>query len=159
MALSSFLKKILSKFTRRSYSRETNHKYISEEVERAIIKGIKKGESIPNITKRIVGVSNKSRNNATLIARTETTRYQNNARNDAFGRAKELGIDFKKKWVSTHDGRTRTFPRDAADHLAMDGEMVEYEEEFSNGLMFPGDDGPPEEVCNCRCVVVAELEL
>jgi hypothetical protein len=33
---------------------------------------------------------------------------------------------------------------------------IPLDEAFSNGLMYPGDEnGPPEEVINCRCTLVS----
>lgn len=52
-----------------------------------------------------------------------------------------------KTWVVTSSN-----PR--AEHAAMDGETVPYDEEFSNGARFPGDQNlTPEESCGCQCVV------
>jgi len=63
-----------------------------------------------------------------------------------------MGIEMQKQWMATHDGRTRHSHRD------IDGETIPIEEEFGNGLMFPADpDGPPEEVYNCRCTLVAKV--
>jgi hypothetical protein len=64
-------------------------------------------------------------------------------------RAQERGIEVKKGWLATLDGRTRD------SHAAMDGEEVELDEKFSNGLRFPGDpNGAPSQVYNCRCRMV-----
>ena len=52
-----------------------------------------------------------------------------------------------KTWIVTSSN-----PR--AEHAAMDGETVPYDDEFSNGAMFPGDQTlTPEESCNCQCQV------
>lgn len=46
--------------------------------------------------------------------------------------------------------RTGTNPR--PEHAMMNGETVPYDEPFSNGAFWPGDDVlPPEESCNCNC--------
>lgn len=54
-----------------------------------------------------------------------------------------------KTWVTTSSN-----PR--AEHAAMNGETVGLDDEFSNGLRWPGDSasGDPAEVANCRCEVV-----
>ena len=63
-----------------------------------------------------------------------------------------MGIEIQKEWVCTHDDRTRP------SHLELDGERRDLDEEFSNGLQYPGDpDGDPSEVYNCRCTLVAYL--
>lgn len=52
-----------------------------------------------------------------------------------------------KTWIVTSSN-----PR--AEHAAMDGETVPYDDEFSNGARFPGDQVlTPEESCNCQCQV------
>lgn len=54
-----------------------------------------------------------------------------------------------KTWVTTSGN-----PR--AEHAAINGETVGLDDEFSNGLRWPGDSasGDPAEVANCRCEVV-----
>lgn len=54
-----------------------------------------------------------------------------------------------KTWVTTSSN-----PR--AEHAAMNGETVGLDDEFSNGLRWPGDSasGDPAEVANCQCEVV-----
>lgn len=52
-----------------------------------------------------------------------------------------------KTWIVTSGN-----PR--AEHAAMNGETVPYDDEFSNGARFPGDQIlTPEESCNCQCQV------
>ena len=52
-----------------------------------------------------------------------------------------------KTWIVTSAN-----PR--AEHAAMNGETVAYDDEFSNGARFPGDQMlTPEESCNCQCQV------
>ena len=64
-----------------------------------------------------------------------------------------MGINLKKQWMATLDGRTRHT------HAALDGVVVERNEEFANGCMYPGDPrGAPAEVYNCRCTMIAVIE-
>lgn len=53
-----------------------------------------------------------------------------------------------KTWIVTSDN-----PR--AEHIAMNGETVPYNERFSNGFRFPQDPEmeSPEQACNCRCEI------
>ena len=55
-----------------------------------------------------------------------------------------------KAWVSLHDDRVRP------SHVKCDAQgAIPIADKFVNGLLHPGDpDGPPEEVCNCRCIIV-----
>ncbi len=62
--------------------------------------------------------------------------------------AQSMGLEVKKKWLATLDARTRS------SHGHLDGECIDLDEKFSNGLEFPGDpDGSPGEVYNCRCTM------
>jgi hypothetical protein len=68
---------------------------------------------------------------------------------DACYKAKDKGADVVKQWDSTLDGETRD------SHRAVDGEIRELDEKFSNGLRFPCDpSGGAAEVCNCRCALL-----
>ncbi len=55
-----------------------------------------------------------------------------------------------KAWVSMHDDKVRD------SHVKCDAQgAIPIADKFVNGLLHPGDpDGPPEEVCNCRCMIV-----
>jgi SPP1 gp7 family putative phage head morphogenesis protein len=120
-----------------------------QHLQSAITQGLLQGESIPKIAKRMQRVTNMDRSAAIRNARTAMTGAQNGGRLDAMKRAQERGIAMKKGWLATLDGRTRD------SHAAMDGEEVELDETFSNGLMFPGDaNGEPSDIYNCRCRMV-----
>ena len=59
----------------------------------------------------------------------------------------------KKRWVATHDSRTRP------SHRKLDGVTLPVHEKFpglDGGLLYPGDpQAPPSETHNCRCVLIA----
>lgn len=119
-------------------------------VNSALLQGILQGDSIEKISKRLREVTNMNISSSIRNARTMTTRAESSGRLHAFQRASEMGIDVKKMWIATIDGRTRH------SHRILDKEVVNIDEEFSNGLSFPGDpDGAPSEVYNCRCAMVA----
>ena len=120
-------------------------KSINSEISRGIASGLSYADISRNINKR----TNVSLNKAYRIARTEGHRVQNEAANDALYKAKAKGADIVKQWDSTLDGRTRP------SHRAVDGEIRELDEKFSNGLRFPGDPhGKAAEVINCRCALL-----
>lgn len=52
----------------------------------------------------------------------------------------------RKRWIVTSGD-----PR--ASHAAMNGEEVGIDDEFSNGLKWPGSYGDAEEIANCRCEI------
>jgi hypothetical protein len=57
--------------------------------------------------------------------------------------------NLKKVWITAGDERVRD------SHDAVEGEMVDWDAAFSNGLRHPRDpSGPPDETINCRCDVV-----
>lgn len=98
-------------------------------------------------------IAKKNKEVAIRNARTMMTSAENGGRMDSYRRAESMGIKVEKQWLATPDGRTRH------SHAAQDGEHVPLDEEFANGLMFPGDmDGDPREVYNCRCTMVALVE-
>jgi len=79
------------------------------------------------------------------IARTETLSVTEEAQHTVY---KASGIHFKR-WITTLDGKERQT------HFEAHGQLRAIDEAFDVGdstLMWPGDpDGPPEEICNCRC--------
>lgn len=116
----------------------------------AMSQGILAGDSIPHIADRLMKVTDMNRKSAIRNARTYTTAAENGGRVDGYMRAKALGINIKKEWMATLDASTRM------SHRLLDGEQVEVEEEFSNGLRYPGDPkGLAKEIYNCRCRLIA----
>lgn len=98
---------------------------------------------------------------AETIARTETHRILNQARQEALQQSlDQAGIDagnVTRTWVATDDDRTRDT------HAEMDGQQVGMDEPFESPsgeqLMYPGDpDASPEETINCRCVVTVSID-
>ena len=124
-----------------------NKSQINGAIESAIIQGKSIDHISDDLQKRMESVN---RSSAVRTARTATTCAQNAGNLDSFYKAQEMGIATEKQWVCTQDDRTRE------SHLELDGEHVPLDEEFSNGLQYPGDpSGDPSEVYNCRCTMVA----
>lgn len=118
----------------------------------AVTQGLLAGDPMDRIADRMRRVVGMDAAVAARAARTCVTAAENSGRVDSYRRAERLGIRVRKQWLATLDGRTRS------SHRALDGESVEVEEEFSNGLKYPGDpSGPGRERYNCRCTLVADL--
>lgn len=119
---------------------------------------ILQGDSIPTIAQRLAKeTANSDLNSAVRNARTMMTSAENGGRVESYKRAQKLGIKMKKEWLSTNDNRTRHSHQEKPEGVG--GEVVEIDEPFSNGLMYPGDpDGDPDELYNCRCTLVGALE-
>ena len=120
-----------------------------KQIRAAIQSGILRGESIGEIAndlrRRIPDMSRKS---AIRAARTAMTSAQNGGRMDSYKAADDMGVEVRKRWVATKDDRTRK------SHRRLDGETVDWDKPFSNGLMYPGDpSGPGAEVYQCRCTM------
>ena len=121
-----------------------------------VLQGIIQGESIPNISKRIMNVQNMNRDAAIRSARTIVTGAENKGRMDSYHRAEQDGIILEKEWLATTDSRTRDW------HAELDGQTRPIDEPFENAIgkiMFPGDpsaDGA--NVYNCRCTLVTKIK-
>jgi SPP1 gp7 family putative phage head morphogenesis protein len=130
---------------------------IERELTRSLLTGIMQGESIPNLARRMKEITNKTLSESIRIARTETTRVENSAKQDVGTYGKEkLGFKMKKQWVSTKDGRTRP------EHADADGQIVDIDKPFIVGgeeLMYPGDEaGSAWNTINCRCTTINIIE-
>ena len=130
---------------------ETTRKLLSA----TILKGIKDGDSIEDISKSIRKSNAFSENRATLIARTETHGAMN-AGNMAITKTLALSEPVKE-WNSAMDERARYY------HKSMDGKVVPIDDAFivatptKTGIIdyrmqYTGDsNGGAANVCNCRC--------
>lgn len=114
----------------------------------SLLQGILQGESMDKIALRMLPIVDSNQAAAIRSARTMVTQAENKGRLDSYHELENMGTILKKRWVATADERTRE------SHLEMDGEEVDLDEAFSNGLQYPGDpDGDPSEVYNCRCTM------
>ncbi len=92
---------------------------------------------------------------AKTIARTETLTAVSAGRQ---AKREEFQKQFpdaklKKMWISAQDDKVRD------SHQDVDGEVVDADADFSNGLAYPREEGgPPEEVINCRCTDITFAE-
>ena len=120
-----------------------------QHIQSAVTQGLLQGDRIPNIAKRLRNVTNMDYKASVRNARTAMTSAHNKGRLDSLFRAKSMGIEVAKEWVAYVDNVTRD------SHIDVNGEVVPIEKTFSNGLDAPGGMGPPEEVYNCRCTMVA----
>lgn len=131
-----------------SVSGKLHNAWMRNKLTSELLSGISKGYSIPKIAKSFERVSNMSRATAIRNARTAVTGAQNAGRLVAYQEAEKQGQNIQKEWIATKDGRTRD------SHAWQDGERVNVNDYFSNGLMYPGDpSGAPSEVYNCRCTM------
>ena len=139
-----------SKISKGLYSRlGEDVSLLKRKIASEISRGIATGMSYQQMARQLASVSNTGYNNAVRIARTEGHRIQCQAGMDACYKAKEKGANVVKQWDATLDDRTRE------SHIAVDGQIRELDEPFSNGLMFPGDpSGGAAEVINCRCALL-----
>lgn len=118
-----------------------------------VTQGIVQGESIPHMAQRLSRVTGMNQAAAVRTARTMATGCENAGRVQGMERAETWGVHTRKKWMCTHDSRTRD------SHLAMDGETADPDGVFSNGCEYPGDPGgPAEQIYNCRCSLITVVD-
>lgn len=121
-----------------------------------VLQGILQGENIPKIAKRIENVQTMNKEAAVRSTRTIVTGAECKGRMDSYKRAQDDGIILAKKWISTHDSRTRDWHRD------LDGEEKPIDEPFENEfgkIMYPGDPSAHgANVYNCRCTIAAVVK-
>ena len=118
-----------------------------------VLQGILQGEPMDRIASRLSKVTDMNETAAIRNARTMVTGAENKGRQDSYARAEADGIILQKEWLATTDSRTRH------SHAVLDGAIVDQDEKFGNGLMYPGDpSGRPEEVYNCRCTMAAVVK-
>ena len=125
----------------------------TKQLNSAVLQGIMQGESMDKIAKRIYPIVDRNEAAAIRNARTMVTGAENQGRLDSYYELQEEGAVIQKVWITTIDNRTRT------SHELMNEEAVDIDEEFSNGLMYPGDpDGDDEsEIYNCRCTMTIKV--
>lgn len=130
-----------------------DNKWNAKQVHAEVLQGILQGDSMNKIASRLLNTVDKNHTSAIRNARTMVTAAENSGRKSGLDKAEADGIIFKKEWIATiGDGRTRET------HLAINGELVDNGELFSNGCEFPGDwRAEPCEVYNCRCTLATKF--
>lgn len=122
-----------------------------EMITKHITQGILQGESIPNISKRLMKTVNNDHVAAVRTARTAVTTAESAGRQMVYEEAAAMGIEIEKEWVATNDARTRSA------HGAADGQRKAVDKPFSVGgykMMHPGDGSlgaPARLIYCCRC--------
>ena len=122
----------------------------------SVLQGIIQGESIPQISDRILPIVNNNKTAAIRNARTMVTGAESRGRLDSFNDLQKKGMIVEKQWISTGDSRTRDW------HLVMDGQHVPLDEPFVDGngdeLDYPADPkAEPRTVYNCRCRMISHI--
>lgn len=125
-----------------------DERWNTKQLNSKLLQGILNGDSIPNIAKSLLDVIGNNEASAVRNARTMITQAECGGRQDSYEDLADQGVVQKKVWIATPDDRTRE------SHIEIDGEEVDVDDNFSNGLAYPADpSGEPEEVWNCRCSI------
>lgn len=125
----------------------------SRHVTSAVTQAVLQGQTVPQLAASIAGIAAMDQRAAMKAARTAITSAHSLGKLKGYERAADMGIGVKKQWLAALDSRTRS------SHRHLDGETVGLDEEFSNGLKYPGDpDGPGSEIYNCRCTLVPVID-
>ena len=138
---------------KRALNRGIDLAYGKDQITKRVTSGIIRGLSPGKIANELmVGITSMNRESAVRAARTGITTAENAGRLDSWIAAEKMGIQIKRRWMCTKDGRTRT------SHGKADGQTVTgTKEPFEVGgykMMFPGDKSlgaPGSEIYNCRC--------
>jgi len=132
---------------------ESISKTHTERIMRQITQGQKRGESITAIMRRVakeLGTPGELAGKAEMIARTETLTAVSIGQAGAVENALEVIPGLKKSWLTSGDDRVRD------SHRALDGDIIDANAKFSNGLRHPRDikSRQAEDVVNCRCTLL-----
>ena len=132
--------------------------YGKKQITATVTSGILQGSSINKMAKDLMNrVTDMNKTSAVRAARTAVTEAENAGRQAAADELEKKGVIIGKRWIATHDSRTRD------EHLEADGQIVENNKPFVVGgeeLMFPGDKSLGASgwnLYNCRCTRVSEI--
>lgn len=126
----------------------------TERIMAQVTEGTKRGESIGTIMQRVanaLGTPKQLTGRAETIARTETLTAVSIGQAAALANAVEVfPKGMKKVWLSAGDDRVRD------SHRALDGDTIDVDQKFDNGLRHPRDVEAADaaEVINCRCTLL-----
>lgn len=142
----------------RAVKRKIDLAYGKRQITSVVTSGILQGQSINQMARHLMdNVTDMNRTSAVRAARTAITEAENAGRQAARDELESKGAILGKRWMATHDSRTRHY------HAEADGQTVQNGEPFEVGgekLMFPGDRSMGASgwnLYNCRCSCGAEI--
>lgn len=129
---------------------ENLNKTTTNLIMKIITLGLKDNLSIDDVAKLIVDTAIKTNpSRARTIARTETLTAVSIGQSSMMNQAGQAIKGLKKAWVTAQDEDVRDT------HKSVNGEIRDYDQDFSNGLRYPRDTkGDAGETINCRCTLV-----
>lgn len=136
----------------------TNEKTVKRIVKEWVSETITAGDSLPELSKYLEAeFEGLAPSRARNIARTEVSMASNSGTLEAVKTLQVPGL--YKEWVTANDERVRDGDGEIANHQSMNGVSVALDDKFTvppdTSMEGPGDDaGGPDQVCNCRCVLV-----
>ena len=144
-------------FDKIAFDRLGNGKGTAKKLRQAFTTSFKKGESFDQLVKRIQKVTGAEANDAKRIARTESTRIESIAKDEAAHEyRKETGKQVWKIWFCS-------FRNSRDSHMALHMETVPLDDDFQafgGPMAYPGDGSRvgPEDICNCQCWIEISKE-
>lgn len=137
----------------KTFSTRTKYysKQLANQTTQALIRGISNGYGFGQIALELKTISDANYWQSMRIMRTESGRVRGITTQQAYEETQNKGVDLKKQWMATEDGRTRS------DHRVLDGQVREVDEDFEiSGHKAKGPHlfGVAEEDINCRCTTV-----
>lgn len=142
----------------RAINRGIDLEYGKRQITSVVTSGILQGESINKMASRLMNrVTDMNQTSAIRAVRTAVTQAENAGRQAAREELEGKGCILQKRWMATHDNRTRH------DHASADGQTVDNDKPFTVGseeLMFPGDGSMGASgwnLYNCRCSCGVEI--
>ncbi len=136
-----------SGYTRQTVDRKKDTDWNKDNLKKSVIAGSLLLLGAYAIMKRSAhSAVEKNHNSASMHSEGMGTDSENKARLDGMYRASDIGFKVQKQWRATLDNRTRD------SHRSIDGETIDIDDTFGNGLKYPrGPGGALSEICNCRC--------
>lgn len=141
------------KETKPKLNKKKDQRWTEQHLESVFQAGMRAGHSPDKIANDILRAIGMNKRSADRIAGTWFTRTEAQARYDEILDLVNDGYEVMKEWKSHHDKKVRKT------HEAQDGEVIDVEATFPNGLLYPGDDSTndPGEFMNCRCELRFEI--
>lgn len=151
ITFSEFNKDIKERIWNKTYQfSEDTFSRIQGDFIKTLSQGYDEGSGIDEVARNLKHDFKDLRNNRLkTIARTEIQGAQNEGSHESM---RDFGVKYKQ-WLTVGDDRVRgDGPYDMYDHISLHGQVVEIDEEYSNGMMYPGDrSGDIGDWINCRC--------